>query len=111
MSYHNIPDLIAISTHLDHHIWMQEDDTHCTSWMNLFDVAGTPDLVLDVERLNTMKIIESILIATFKEVLWKSKSRERFDMSSPWNVYSTDSAQQGGVQDITDQVFVQHRKQ
>jgi hypothetical protein len=54
-------------------------------------------------------MLESILTAIFDDVLGEPKFGDRFDVSSPWNIYLIHSASGSGVQDITDQVVVQHQ--
>jgi len=66
-SYTDLPDLISISTHTDHHPGMLRYDSNCTSRTNWFYLASTPCLVFEPELLNAFRSIEAILTAMFEE--------------------------------------------
>jgi hypothetical protein len=105
MSYPDLPDLISVSTHIDHNIRMQMYDSNCTSRMNWFDLAGTPCLAFKPKPLNTFESIKALLAATFDEEPLKDYFSEQSTVPSPWNTYSRDGAREGGRLDIYDSVF------
>jgi hypothetical protein len=67
MSYPDLPESISVSIRTDHHTLIHQNNSECTSWTNLFDLAGTTCLAVEPEPLNIFESIEAILAATFKE--------------------------------------------
>ena len=43
----NLPDLVSPSTHIDHHTWMHQSNSHCTSQTRWFELMGTPALIFE----------------------------------------------------------------
>jgi hypothetical protein len=107
-SYSDLPDLISVNTHTDHHILMQKYDSNCTSRTNWFDLAGTPSIVFEPEPLNAFESIEAILAASFEEDPLEAYFWEQSTVPSPWNTDWTDAAREGGGLDINDPVFGPH---
>jgi hypothetical protein len=66
-SYDDLPDLISISTLIDHYIRMHQYDSNCTSRKNWFDLARIRCLVFEPEGLNGFDSIEAMLEASFEE--------------------------------------------
>jgi len=60
------------------------------------------------EPLNAFESIETILTATFEEEPLKAYFWEPSDLPSPWNLYWTEVAREGGSLDIHDPVFGPH---
>jgi len=104
----DLPDVISVSTPIDHHIRMQQYDSNCTSQTNWFDLAGIPCLVFEPEPLNMFETIETILAASFEEEPLEAYFLEQATVPSPWNNYWTDAAKEGGGHDINDPVFGPH---
>jgi len=73
--------------------------------MNGFDLAGTPCLVFEPESLNAFESIEMILALTFKEESLEAYIFKQSSIPSPWNLYWTDIAREGGGLDISHSVF------
>jgi len=107
-SYHDLPDLISVSTLIDHHIRMHQYDSKCTSRTNWFDLAEVPCLVFEPEPLNVFESIEEILKTSFEEEPLEAYFWEQSAVPSPWNIYWTDAAREGGGLDINNPVFGPH---
>jgi hypothetical protein len=107
-NYHNFPDLISISTLIDHHTRMHQYDSNCTSRNNWFDLAGTTCLVFEPEPLNSFESIQTLRRSSFEEEHLEAYLWEQSAVPSPWNTYSTDAAREGGGLDINNPVFGPH---
>jgi len=70
-SYHNFPDWISISTHIDPCIRVRKHDTTCTSPTEWLDPAGTNCSISEHKQLNAIDCIEAILASILKKHLWK----------------------------------------
>jgi len=66
-SYHNLPDLISISTQSNPNIRMRKYKNQCTFWMNWFLVAGTPCSIVQPKSMNAFDSIGVIPAETIKE--------------------------------------------
>jgi hypothetical protein len=108
MSYYDLPDLISTSTLTDHHIRMRQYDSNCMSRTNWFDLARVHCLVFEPEPLNAFESIEAILAASFEEEPLEAYFWEQSTVPSPWNIYWTEAAREGGGLDINDPVFGPH---
>jgi len=102
-----LPDLISVTTHMDHHIRMHQYDSNCTSQMNWFDLARIPCLVFEPERLNASESIEVISTVYFQAEPLENDFWEQSDVPSPWNTSWTDSAREGGGLHIINPGFRQ----
>jgi hypothetical protein len=89
---------------------MRQYASDWTSQTNWVELAGTTWPVFEPEPLNAFECIEAVLTATFEEEPREAYFWEQSDISSPWNIYWTDAAREGGSRDIHDQVFGQHRR-
>jgi hypothetical protein len=58
--------------------------------------------------LNVFESIEAILTASFKEQPLEANFWEQSAVPSPWNIYWTNTAKEGGGLDINDPVFGPH---
>jgi len=84
---------------------MQKYDSKCTSRINWFDLVGIPCLVFEPEPLNAFESIEAILTATFEEEPLEAYFWEQLTVPSPWNIFWTDTAREGGGLDMNDPMF------
>lgn len=87
---------------------MQQSDGNCTSRKNWVDLAGTSCTVFETKPLTSFKIIKARHSATFTKVHLEVYFWGQSDVSSPRNIYWTDTARVGGGLDMNDLVFRQH---
>jgi hypothetical protein len=87
---------------------MLQYDSNCTSPTNWFNFAGTPYCVFQHEQFKAFKSIEALLSAMFEEESYEADFWEQSNVLSPWNIYWTDKANEGGSLDINNQVFGPH---
>ena len=104
-SYHDLPDLISVNTHLDPHIPKQKYDSDCTSWTNWFDLAGTCCSLSEPEPLNAFESIEGLLKTEVDDLTLPAYFWEQSDVPSAWNIYWTEAAAYGGGLELDDPVF------
>jgi hypothetical protein len=102
------PDLISVCTPIDNYIRRHQYDSKCTSRKNWFDLAGIPYLVFEHEPLNALQSIEAILAESSRLDPLEADFWEQSMVPSPWNIYWTDAARDGGGLDLNHPVFGQH---
>jgi hypothetical protein len=107
-NYSNLPDLISVSTRIDHHILSQKYDSNCISRINWLDLARTPCFVFEPESLNAFDSIEAVLAVTFEEEPLETYFWEQLTVPSSWNICWTDAAREGGGLAINDPVSGPH---
>jgi hypothetical protein len=84
---------------------MQRYDSDCTSRTNWSYLAGISCVVFQPAPLNAIESIEAVLAATIKEELLEAYLFEQSNIPSPWNMYWSSAATEGGGIDIHDPVF------
>jgi len=104
-SYHDLPDLISISTHTCPRIRMQNYDSNCTSRTNLFDLAVTYGLLSEPEPLNAIESLEGLLNTEVDDLTSPAYFWEQSDVPSHWNTYWTEAIAYGGGLELEDPVF------
>jgi len=104
-SYHNLPDLISIRRYIDPHIWMQKNDSNCTSWTNWFDLARTYCSLSEPEPLNAFESFEGLLNIDVDDLILPAYFWEQSDVPSPWNTFWTEAAAYGGGLELDDTAF------
>jgi len=104
-SYHDLPDLISVYTHIDRHLGMQEYDGNHTSSTNLFHYGGTQCSISEQYPLNAFKSIEWLLNPEVDDFTSPADFWEQLDVPSPWNMdWTEDTAYRGGLK-LDDPVF------
>jgi hypothetical protein len=69
ISAESLPDVISDITPIDHHTWMLEYDSQCTSRTNWFHLAGVHCTISEPEPLKACQSIEGLLDAEIEEPL------------------------------------------
>jgi len=103
--YHDLPDLISVSTYMDHHARMQEYDSNCTSCMNWFVLAGTCYSLSEPEPHNSFESMEGLLNTAVDGLVLRADFWAQSDVPCPWNHHWTEGAPYGGVVELDDLVF------
>jgi len=104
-SYHDLPDLISVSTHSDPHSRMWEYNRDCTSRTNWFDFAGTHCSLSEPEPFNAFGSIEGLLNTEEDGLILPTYFWEQSDIPSPWNIYWTEATAYGGGLELDNPVF------
>lgn len=84
---------------------MQKYDNKSTSEMKWFGLAGTTWLVLQHEPQNAHGSIDILSAAIIEQETLEAYFWEQRTVPSPWNLYWTEAAREGGSIDISNPVF------
>jgi len=84
---------------------MQKYDSNCTSRTNWFDLAGTHCTLSEPEPLNVFESIDGLLNTEVDDLGLPAYFWEQSDIPSPWNLYWTEAAADGGGLQLDDPVF------
>jgi len=104
-SFHDSPDLISISTHINPHTPMSKYDSNSTSQTYWFDHAGICCSLSELEPLNAFETIEGLLNTEVDNLILPAYFWKQSDVPSPWNVYWTEAAVYEGGSELGDPVF------
>lgn len=108
-SYHNLPDLISISSHNNSHTRTPLYDNQSTSQINWFDLVGAFFALCQPEPLYAFDSIDAILMDSFQEAPLETEFWEQSDNPSRWNLYWSEAATYGGGLDVDNPVCGQYR--
>lgn len=104
-NYHDLLDVLSVSTLINHHVPMQMYDRHHTTRKNWFHLARTSCLGHGPKPMITFESMEAILSANLAEELFEPVLCEGSTVHSLVNVHWTDAAREGGGLDINNPVF------
>jgi len=97
------PDVIFISTEMNHHVPIQTWDSDCILQTNKLNLAGVPYMISEVDVLKAFASIDRILFngnEPLHPCFW-----EQTNLHCAWNVFWSDTAWDGSGISIYEPVF------
>jgi len=101
----SLQDLISDIITIDHHIWMQNYDSNCTSRTNWFDLAGIHCTLSEPEPLNAFESMEGELKIEVDDICLPTYFWAQSDTPYPWNLHWTEAAAYEVGLELDDPVF------